>query len=112
MVAAGCPKLNRCATSRPAPPASTIQRRVITGSPRPHAAARLRDGDDTPDLALLLTESAGWRCQRERARSKRNENFSAIIHYAPLGGHYARLRQAQQASEFLMTGSAVDPVID
>src|SRR5439155_4992727 len=30
----------------------------------------------------------------------------------PLGGHYARLRQAQQASEFLMTGSAVDPVID
>jgi hypothetical protein len=45
-------------------------------------------------------------------RSKRNENFSAIIHYAPLSGHYARLRQGQQAGEFLMTGSAVDPVID
>jgi hypothetical protein len=72
----------------------------------------LQDGDDTPSLALLLTESAGWRRQRERARSKRNENFSAIIHYAPLGGHYARLRQGQKASEFLMTGSAVDPVID
>ena len=43
----------------------------------------MRDGDDTPDLALLLAESAGRRCQDERARSKRNENFSAIIHYVP-----------------------------
>jgi len=49
---------------------------------------------------------------RASPRSQRTENFSAIIHCAPLGGHYARLRQGQQGRAFLMTGSAVDPVID
>ena len=41
IVAAGCPWLDRRATSRPMPPASKTLRRVITGSPRLPAATAI-----------------------------------------------------------------------
>ena len=63
---------------------------------------------NAPDPALRLTESAGRRHKCERARSKRSEKFSAIIHYAPLVGHYARLRQGQQPGECLIAGGTID----
>jgi hypothetical protein len=50
---------------------------------------------------LLLTERAGRHRKCECARSKRNEKFSAIIHYLPLVAHYARLRQGLSARVFL-----------
>ena len=66
---------------------------------------------DTPDLALPRTESAERCHECERARSERNEDFSPIIHYVPLGAIMPASPTAA-AGEFLMKRSAVDLVID
>ena len=42
-----------------------------------------REKPDAPDLALRLTEGAGRQRKSKRARSKRNENFSAIFTTLP-----------------------------
>ena len=89
----------------------SVSFRTMTMSLRPHSVLIFASRTTLPDsLDLAFYLSKGAKRRRERAGAKDNVQFAAIVNSFPYpGGHYPRLCQGQQTSQFLLGEASERP---